>query len=214
MPAVRPNLTTLWISHNRTREGHPAAVAAAHCRHSHMPKVSDQLRKIWATLWRDARDEIAGLGSARGLPWFRRMVAGRKEHAGGGVPSVVTGLLWTGLDSPPRIRHPGTGHGAGRRTGSTPVASNAGPVTTRSYPGPQFRGNPTPPRPSDCLGNERSAVGVSRRDLLGRPRASTAPLRWRSGRSRGYRPHSLPGCSYWRSVARSRLSSARTSGIC
>ena len=27
----------------------------------------------------------------------------------------------------PSIRHPGTGHGAGRRTGSTPVASNAGP---------------------------------------------------------------------------------------
>ena len=25
------------------------------------------------------------------------------------------------------IGHPGTGHGAGRRTGSTPVASNAGP---------------------------------------------------------------------------------------
>jgi hypothetical protein len=64
-----------------------------------------------------------------------------------------------GLDSPPRIRHPGTGHGAGRRTGSTPVASNAGPVTTRSYPGPQFRGNPTPPRPSDCLGDRfRRAV--------------------------------------------------------
>jgi len=31
------------------------------------------------------------------------------------------------LDNPRGIRHPGTGHGAGRRTGSTPVASNAGP---------------------------------------------------------------------------------------
>ena len=31
------------------------------------------------------------------------------------------------LDSPAITRHPGTGHGAGRRTGSTPVASNAGP---------------------------------------------------------------------------------------
>ena len=31
------------------------------------------------------------------------------------------------LDIPPVIGHPGTGHGAGRRTGSTPVASNAGP---------------------------------------------------------------------------------------
>ena len=47
-----------------------------------------------------------------------------------------------GLDSPPRIRHPGTGHGAGRRTGSTPVASNAGPVTTRSYPGPPVSREP------------------------------------------------------------------------
>lgn len=31
------------------------------------------------------------------------------------------------LDSPATIGHLGTGHGAGRRTGSTPVASNAGP---------------------------------------------------------------------------------------
>jgi hypothetical protein len=31
------------------------------------------------------------------------------------------------LDNPPGIRHPGTGHGAGRRTGSTLVATNAGP---------------------------------------------------------------------------------------
>jgi len=31
------------------------------------------------------------------------------------------------LDNPPAIGHPGTGHGAGRRTGSTPVAANAGP---------------------------------------------------------------------------------------
>ena len=30
-------------------------------------------------------------------------------------------------DSPAAIGHPGTGHGAGRRTGSTPVAANAGP---------------------------------------------------------------------------------------
>jgi len=32
-----------------------------------------------------------------------------------------------GLDTRRILRHPGTGHGAGRRTGSTPVASNAGP---------------------------------------------------------------------------------------
>jgi hypothetical protein len=31
------------------------------------------------------------------------------------------------LDSATVTGHPGTGHGAGRRTGSTPVASNAGP---------------------------------------------------------------------------------------
>ena len=37
----------------------------------------------------------AGPGSARGLPWFRRMGLGRKVHAGSGVPSVVTGSLWT-----------------------------------------------------------------------------------------------------------------------
>jgi hypothetical protein len=31
------------------------------------------------------------------------------------------------LDNPPGIGHPGTGHGAGRRTGSTPDAANPGP---------------------------------------------------------------------------------------
>jgi hypothetical protein len=38
-------------------------------------------------------------------------------------------------------------------------------VTTRSYPGPQFRGNPTPPRPNDCLRTE----GVLDDLLIGAP---------------------------------------------
>ena len=40
-------------------------------------EASDKPRKRWATSWRDARDEIGGgLGSAPGLPWFRRMGLG------------------------------------------------------------------------------------------------------------------------------------------
>src|SRR5260370_14185384 len=58
----------------------------------------------------------------------------------------------SGLDITPGIRHPGTGHGAGRRTGSTPVASNAGPWPPALWLRPKFRGNPTPPRPIDCFG--------------------------------------------------------------
>jgi hypothetical protein len=53
-------------------------------------------RKRWATSWRDAWDEIgAGWGLRVGLRWSGWMAAGWKVHAGAGVPSVVTGSLWT-----------------------------------------------------------------------------------------------------------------------
>lgn len=48
------------------------------------------------TSWPYARDEIGvGLGSAGGLRWFGWIRGGRRVHAGAGVPSVVTGVLWT-----------------------------------------------------------------------------------------------------------------------
>jgi len=47
---------------------------------------------------------------------------------------------------------------------------------------------------------------VNRPVLLERLHASSAPQRWRSGRSRDCRRRTLPGYSYLRSAARSRLS--------
>ena len=55
------------------------------------------------------------------------------------------------LKTPRRTPHPAPGHGAGSRPGSTPAASNPSPRLPASAPQPKFRGNPTPPRPPDCL---------------------------------------------------------------
>jgi hypothetical protein len=42
------------------------------------------------------------------------------------LSATLTSMYGQAMGLPPG-GHPGTGHGAGRRTGSTPVASNAGP---------------------------------------------------------------------------------------
>ena len=58
--------------------------------------------------------------------------AARHDHpparpAATGSPRAPANPASSRLDNPAAIGHPGTGHGAGRRTGSTPVAANAGP---------------------------------------------------------------------------------------
>src|SRR6185437_8001057 len=44
------------------------------------------------------------------------------------------------LDTSHALRHPGTGHGAGRRTGSTPTAEHAGPRPPRPAAATRFEG--------------------------------------------------------------------------
>ena len=72
-------------------------------------------------------------------------------------------------DNPPGIRHPGTGHGASAH-GQHTCRRKRRPVTTRTAPPPQFRGNPTPPRPINCLAHRTHAVP----DLHAPPRAAGA----------------------------------------
>lgn len=57
------------------------------------------------------------------------------------------------------IGHPGTSHGTGRRTSSTPVTSNAGPWPPTPAQPPKFRGNPAPPDPLTILVGLAATVG-------------------------------------------------------
>jgi len=79
------------------------ALTAAPCHRRGRSKSGQQARAVKAhNQGKDGplRGAMPGmkLGAGRGLAWFAvvsRDGAGRKVHAGSGVPSVVTGSLWT-----------------------------------------------------------------------------------------------------------------------